>query len=244
MLDNVISLNRTAVPQATYTNDMYRAVGGGALGFVTLQTNLGIKWESKEAAQLSSEVFKRILKGQIKASHKLAVEKGSYPYYEGSDWNTGEFFDKRGFVSEEWDEVRELAGKGLRNAYLSAIAPTSSNSIITNGSPSIDPLYSVIYAENKSGINVIITPPNYKLETKFYYKSGFEMDEMWAINVIAAAQKYVDQGISHNYHVSQDIKASEMLRLDLASWEKGLKTVYYTHTSQSELPENCIMCEG
>src|SRR5699024_6322378 len=116
--------------------------------------------------------------------------------------------------------------------------------IITNGSPSIDPLYSVIYSENKSGVNVIIVPPNYSPATQWYYKSGFEMDEMWAINVVSAAQKYVDQGISHNYHVSENIMASELLRLDMAAWDKGMKTVYYTHTTDSDLPEDCIMCEG
>lgn len=244
MLDNVISLNRTVVPQATYTNKLYRAVGAGALGFVTLLTNLGIKWESKEAAELADKIFKRYLKAQIKASHKLAMEKGVYPLFEGSDWHTGEFFNKRGLVSDEWKEYREMAKKGVRNGYMCAIAPTASNSVIMNGSPSIDPLYSVIYTENKSGVNIIIVPPNYNAKTKWYYKSAFEMDEMWAINVIAAAQKYVDQAISHNMHVSENIKASELLRLDMGAWKKGLKTIYYTHTTNTDLPENCIMCEA
>lgn len=132
----------------------------------------------------------------------------------------------------------------MRNSYLSAVAPTASNSVITNGSPSLDPLYDVIYTENKSGINVTIVPPNYNNQTKWFYKSGFEMDEMWAINIVASAQKYVDQAISHNMHVSENIKGSELLRLDAAAWKKGLKTIYYTHTQEGDLPDNCVMCEG
>ncbi|MGM7720682.1 ribonucleoside-diphosphate reductase subunit alpha [Metabacillus sp. Hm71] len=243
MLDNVISLNRTVVPQATHTNNLYRAVGAGLLGFVTLLTNKGVMWESDESANFAEEVFKRYLKAQIKASHELAMEKGSYPLFEGSDWQTGEFFDKRGLVSDEWLEYREMANKGMRNSYLGAIAPTASNSTIMNGSPSIDPLYDVIYKEEKSGISTIIVPPNYNNQTKWFYKSGFEMDEMWAINVVAAAQKYVDQGISHNYHISQNTKGSELLRLDMGAWEKGLKTIYYTHTANREKPEDCIYCQ-
>lgn len=244
MLDNVISLNRTVVPQATHTNNLYRSVGAGALGHVTLLTNEGISWESDDASKFTGEVFKRYLKAQIEASHKLAKEKGDYPLFEGSDWETGEFFDKRGLVSDEWKEYREMAEAGMRNSYLSAVAPTASNSIITNGSPSLDPLYDVIYTENKSGVNVTIVPPNYNNQTKWFYKSGFEMDEMWAINIVAAAQKYVDQAISHNMHVPEKIKGSELLRLDVGAWKKGLKTIYYTHTQDGELPEDCVMCEG
>lgn len=244
MLDNVISMARLSVPQATHTNSLYRAVGAGVLGLATLMADKGISWESPEAAEFTEEVFKRYLKAQITASHKLSQERGSYPLFEGSDWNTGLFFDKRGLVGEEWEPYRQMATKGMRNAYISAVAPTSSNSIIMNGSPSIDPLYDVLYTENKSGVNVLIVPPNFNNKTRWFYKSGFDMDEMWSINIVAAAQKYVDQAISHNMHVSENIKASELLRLDIGAWKKGLKTIYYTHTNDRELPENCIMCEG
>ena len=244
MLDNVITLNRTVVPQATHTNRLYRAVGAGAMGLVTLMTSEGIRWESEEAAEFTESIFKQYLMASIKASSKLAEEKGSYPYYEGSDWNTGAFFDKRGFVSDEWNEVREMASKGMRNAYLMAIAPTSSNSIMMNSSPSIDPPYAVIYREEKSGLNVIIVPSNYNNKTKWFYKSGFEMDEMWAIKVVAAAQKYIDQAISHNMHVSKSIKGSEMLRLDMGVWKNGIKTTYYTYTEDYVLDDECVMCSS
>lgn len=244
MLDNVISLNRTAVKQSTHTNNLYRAVGAGAMGLVTLMTDNRIKWETKEASEFTDKVFKEYFKASVKASAKLAQEKGSYPYFEGSDWQTGEYFDIRGLVGEEWDEVKQLAMNGMRNGYIQAIAPTSSNSIVMKASPSIDPLYEVVYREVKSGLNVIVTPPNYNNKTKWYYKSGFEMDEMWAINVIASAQKYVDQAISHNMHLSKSVKASELLRLDMGSWEKGLKTTYYTYTGSYEKADGCIMCEA
>lgn len=244
MLDNVISKQRLPVNQAIHTNNLYRAVGAGMLGFVTTLTNEGIMWESTESAEFADAVFKRYLKAQIKASSKLAQERGSYPLFEGSDWQTGAFFDKRGLVGEEWAEYRKLAGEGMRNGYISAVAPTATNSIITGGSPSIDPLYDVTYSETKANMNVLIVPPNYNDETKFFYKSGFEMDEMWAIKVVAAAQKYVDQAISHNMHVSENTKGSELLRLDLGTWNDGVKTTYYTHTENREKPEDCPMCEG
>ncbi|MGG0308226.1 ribonucleoside-diphosphate reductase subunit alpha [Priestia megaterium] len=244
MLDNVISHNRTVVAQATHTNNLYRPVGAGQLGLTTLLTEKGIRWESKDAAEYVAKIEEQIHKATIIASHKLGVEKGSYPLFEGSDWQNGDYYDKRGFFSDEWAEVKEMTSKAMRNGYLQAVAPTSSNSIVTNSSPSLDPLYEVVYREEKSGMNVIITPPNYNNKTKWFYKSGFEMDEMWAINIIAEAQRYIDQGISHNMHVLKSIKGSEMLRLDLAAWAKELKTIYYTYTEEYERGEDCINCEG
>jgi ribonucleoside-diphosphate reductase alpha chain len=244
LLDNVISLNRAVVPQATITNFKYRPIGLGALGLATLLADKKIKWDSFQAYSFVDKLFEQIAKATIIASHKLGLEKGSYSVFEGSDWNTGDYFDKRGYYSDEWLEIKEMAKTTMRNGYLMAVAPTSSNSIIMNGSPSIDPLYEVVYREIKSGLNMIITPSNYNEETKEYYKSGFEMDEMWSINIVAAAMKHVDQAISHNMHLLKSVNGKEMVRLDLGAWKKGLKTIYYTYTEEYERDQSCSMCEA
>lgn len=247
MLDNVISHNRTPVQQATHTNNMYRAVGAGAMGLATLLADMKIKWDSDESAQYVSEIFEQYAYAGILSSHKLALEKGAYPYFEGSEWNTGEFFRKRGYNSNKWKELeRRIMADGIRNGWLFAIAPTGSNAVINNCSPSCDPLYEVIYQEEKAGMNVTIVPSNYSPETMWYYKSAFEMDEMWSINIISAIQVHVDQGISHNMHVSKNIKASELLRLDMGAWEKEVKTIYYTYSDINSMnrAEGCTMCEG
>ncbi|QDP39213.1 ribonucleoside-diphosphate reductase subunit alpha [Radiobacillus deserti] len=248
MLDNVISLNRTPVQQATYTNNQYRAVGAGAMGLATLIAEKQIQWDSEEASEFADEIFEKYAFSLITSSHKLAVEKGAYPLFEGSEWETGEYFDKRGYNSPEWVELKEkIAKDGVRNSYMMAVAPTGSNSVIMGGvSPSCDPLYEVIYQEEKAGMNVTMIPPNYSPSTMWFYKSAFEMDEMWSINVISSVQRHVDQGISHNMHIHKSIKASEMLRLDLGAWQKGLKTIYYTYTDTNAIDrsEGCIFCEA
>lgn len=244
LLDNVISLNRTVVPQATLTNKKQRAIGLGGMGLATLLAEEGIQWDGFQSYDYVNKMFEKIAKAVIIASHNLAIEKGSYPEFEGSDWNTGDYFEKRNYNSDEWLEIKEMASKGMRNGWLQAVAPTSSNSIMMNSSPSIDPLYEIIYREEKSGMNVVIVPSNYNEETKPYYKSGFEMDEMWSINIVSAAQKHVDQAISHNMHVLKSIKGSEMLRLDLGAWDKGLKTIYYTYTEDYVRDDSCTMCEA
>jgi ribonucleoside-diphosphate reductase alpha chain len=248
MLDNVITLNRTAVQQAAHTNNLYRAVGAGAMGLATLLAEKQIRWDSEKSSVFADKIFEKYAYCLIQSSHKLAVEKGEYPLFEGSEWHTGKYFEKRGYDSPDWLELKhKVMRDGIRNSYLQAIAPTGSNSVIMGGvSPSCDPLYAVIYQEEKAGMNVTMIPPNYSPKTMWFYKSGFEVDEMWSLNIIAAIQKHIDQGISHNMHIHKSIKASEMLRLDMGAWEKGLKTIYYTYsdTNKTNRSEGCHFCEA
>lgn len=248
MLDNVISLDRTVVHEATHTNRQYRAVGAGAMGLATLLADLGVRWESERSAEVTGQIFEAYEMARIRASNALAVEKGTYPLYKGSDWDTGAYFEKRGLDSPEWLEIKDLVMNhgGVRNGYMAAVAPTGQNSMVTGCSPSLDAMYEVIYQDEKSGMNVTIIPNNYSAKTKWFYKSAFEMDEKWSMKIIAAAQKYIDQGISHNLHLHKDIKASEYLDLHMYAWKIGLKTLYYNYMDLNAVSrkENCISCES
>ena len=86
------------------------------------------------------------------ASSALAAEKGSYDYFEGSDWQTGEYFTKRGYDSDEWKALAgTVAKQGMRNAYLLAIAPTSSTSILSGTTAGLDPVMNRFFLEEKKG---------------------------------------------------------------------------------------------
>ena len=116
-LDNVISLNFYPVPYAEITNQKYRSIGLGISGYHHALAKRRIKWESEEHLQFMDKVFETINRSAILASSNLAKEKGSYQYFEGSDWQTGLYFDKRGYDSDEWKEVRKtVALQGMRNA--------------------------------------------------------------------------------------------------------------------------------
>ena len=87
------------------------------------------------------KVFERINYAAIAASSELAKEKGAYHYFEGSDWQTGAYFEKRGYTSPEWRALaQKVAAQGMRNAYLLAVAPTSSTSILSGTTAGVDPL--------------------------------------------------------------------------------------------------------
>src|SRR5699024_9518804 len=103
----------------------------------------------------------------IRTSMELAEEKGKYHYFEGSDWDTGDYFKKREYVSERWKELaNSVKEKGMRNAYLMAVAPNSSTSVIAGSTASIDPIFKPFFHEEKKDFKLPIIAPD--LDHKTY----------------------------------------------------------------------------
>ena len=244
MLDNVIDLNMIPVPQAERTNARYRGIGLGTFGWHHLLALKQIRWESEEAVDLADKLYEKIAYLTIKASASLAKEKGAYPLFEGSEWQTGAYFEKRQYEGDEWNELRkEVAEVGIRNGYLMAIAPNSSTSILAGSTASIDPIFQKSYAEEKKDYKIPVTVPDLNSETTWYYKSAYFIDQHWTLKQNAARQRHIDQGVSLNLYVQNTIKAKELLSLHLDAWKSGLKTTYYVRSTSIELIE-CESCSS
>lgn len=242
MLDNVIELNTIPVAQAERTNSRYRGIGLGTFGWHHLLAKKGIAWESDESVEYADSLYEQIAYLTIKASHELAKEKGSYPLFEGSDWATGAYFDKHGYDSEQWNELRTNIGEfGMRNGYVMAVAPNSSTSIIAGSTASIDPIFQKSYSEEKKDYKIPVTVPDLDEKTTWYYKSAYFIDQNWTIKQNAARARHIDQGISLNLYVQNTVKAKDLLALHLNAWNSGIKTTYYVRSTSVELLE-CESC--
>ncbi|QHN48643.1 ribonucleoside-diphosphate reductase subunit alpha [Geobacillus stearothermophilus] len=245
MLDNVIDLNNIPVLQAGLTNEKYRAVGLGTFGWHHLLALKGIRWESDEAVRYADELYETIAYLAIQASMELAKEKGSYPAFPGSDWQTGAYFERRGYESHgelDWDRLKQdVARYGMRNGYVMAVAPNASTSIIAGSTASIDPIFLKVYAEEKKDYKIPVTVPDLNEQTTWYYKSAYHIDQRWSIKQNAARQRHIDQAISFNFYVVNTIKAKELLDLHLTAWKSELKTTYYVRSTSGTIDE-CDSC--
>ncbi len=149
-LDNVIDLNFYPLEYAKLTNHKYRSIGLGVSGYHHMLAKRNIKWESEEHLKFVDEVFERINYAAIKADNALAIERGAYKLFDGSDWQNGDYFKKRGYTSEKWKDLqRSVCENGMRNAYLLAIAPTSSTSVLSGTTAGVDPVMKRFYLEEK-----------------------------------------------------------------------------------------------
>ena len=241
-LDNVISLNFYPVPYAEITNQKYRSIGLGISGYHHALAKRRIKWESEEHLQFMDKVFETINRSAILASSNLAKEKGSYQYFEGSDWQTGLYFDKRGYDSDEWKEVHKtVALQGMRNAYLLAVAPTSSTSIIAGTTAGLDPIMKRFFLEEKKGSMLPRVAPELSDETYWMYKSAYLINQKWSIKASGVRQRHIDQAQSMNLYITNDFTMRQVLDLYLLAWKNGVKTIYYVRSKSLEV-EECESC--
>lgn len=241
-LDNVISLNFYPVPYAEITNQKYRSIGLGISGYHHALAKRRIKWESEEHLQFMDKVFETINRSAILASSNLAKEKGSYQYFEGSDWQTGLYFDKRGYDSDEWKDVRKtVALQGMRNAYLLAVAPTSSTSIIAGTTAGLDPIMKRFFLEEKKGSMLPRVAPELSDETYWMYKSAYLINQKWSIKASGVRQRHIDQAQSMNLYITNDFTMRQVLDLYLLAWKNGVKTIYYVRSKSLEV-EECESC--
>ena len=243
-LDNVINLNFYPVPYAQITNQRYRSIGLGISGYHHALAKRRIKWESEEHLQFMDKVFETINRAAILASSNLAKEKGSYQFFEGSDWQTGAYFDKRGYDSAEWQDVRKtVALQGMRNAYLLAVAPTSSTSIIAGTTAGLDPIMKRFFLEEKKGSMLPRVAPELSDETYWMYKSAYLINQKWSVRASGVRQRHIDQAQSMNLYITNDFTMRQILNLYLLAWKEGVKTIYYVRSKSLEV-EECESCSS
>lgn len=186
-----------------------RALGLGVLGLHSLFQKQGIAFESFEAHQLNTELFKHISEESLKASERMAQELGE------SEW---------------------CKGHGVRNATRMAVAPTMSTSLICGGlSQGIEPIVMNVYNQTTAGGEVYRISPElikkmqergvYNHDTikdiernsgsvqhvhwltedeKLVFKTAFEIDQRAILRMASTRQRYIDQGQSINLFFDAD----------------------------------------
>ena len=243
-LDNVIDLNFYPLHYARITNHRYRSIGLGVSGYHHALAIRGIKWESDAHLSFVDEVFERINRAAIEASSDIAKEKGSYLGFDGSDWQNGAYFEKRGYTSDEWKRIADkVNSQGMRNAYLLAIAPTSSTSIIAGTTAGTDPVMKKFFLEEKRGAMLPRVAPCLSDKTYWLYKGAYLIDQTWSVRAAGVRQRHIDQAQSLNLYITNDYTMRKVLNLYLLAWKSGVKTIYYVRSKSLEV-EECDSCSA
>ncbi len=254
MLDNVIDLNFYPLEKVKKTNLKSRAIGLGVMGEAQMLAERGIEWGSDEHFRVIDEIMESVSYYAIKTSSDLAIEKGSYSEFEGSDWSKGIFpidkanenacklVDRGGLFgyTHDWLALKEKVKKdGMRNGYLMAVAPTSSISILTGTTQAIEPIYKRKWFEVNLSGEIPVTAPNLSAETWSYYVSSYELDQRVLVKAAAIRQKWIDQGQSVNIFIRLDRASGKYLNdIYMTAWKYGLKSTYYLRSQSPEALED------
>ena len=265
-LDNVIDLNFYPLEKVKRTNMKTRAIGLGVMGEAQMLAQKGISWGSQEHFDKIDEILESVSFNAISASSDIALEKGSYPEYEGSKWSKGimpmdhanaevkKLVDRGGLFASayEWDELRAKVKKqGMRNGYLMAVAPTSSISILTGTTQAIEPVFKrKWYEENLSGLIPVVVP-ELSPDTWAYYTPAYDLNQTILIKAAAIRQKWLDQGQSLNIFITLDKASGKYLNeIYMLAWKLGLKSTYYLRSQSPEMASDvedrsmeCVGCQ-
>ena len=240
-LDNVIDINLYPLEYAKLTTQKYRSIGLGVSGYNHLLAKKKIYWESEEHLHYVDSLFENINYYAIEASNKLAIEKGKYCLFDGSEWDNGNYFVSRNYVSERWVNLaKSVHDYGMRNGYLLAVAPTSSTSIIAGTTAGVDPIMKTFFYEEKKGEMIPRVAPELTHQNSMFYKPAHEVNQIWSVRAAGVRQRHVDQAQSVNLYITHDYSMRQILELYIKAWENGVKTIYYVRSKSLEVEE----CEG
>ena len=179
-LDNVIEINRFSIPQINKITKLTRKIGLGVMGFADFLIKLNISYAEPKAIALAERVMKFINEESVKASQKLAIERGNFLAYPGSIWDKPDT-------------------PFMRNATTTTIAPTGSISLIAGVSSGIEPLFGVYYERRTLG-NIIIKE-FHPLFIEILEKENYSENEIKSI-----LEEVKEKGILKNIKLPERIK--------------------------------------
>lgn len=242
-LDNVIDLNYYPIPYAKVTNRKYRSIGLGTSGYHHALVKAGMAFSDiEDHLKWADDLYERINFHAVTASMEIAKEKGSYDFFEGSDWENGNYFDLRDYKDAKWNKLREdVKANGLRNGYIMAIAPTGSTSIIAATSAGVDPIMNRYFLEEKKGSILPRVAPDLTPQSFWLYENAHELDQNFVIEAAAIRQRHIDQAQSINFYITTDFTMRKILNLYIKAAKEKLKSVYYVRSKSLEV-EDCDYC--
>lgn len=267
--------NINVVPSVQHGNNLAHSIGLGAMGLHTYFAKHHMAYGSKESLDFTNIYFLLLNYYTLKASNKIAAERGEvFNNFAASKYADGTYFDK--YVDQawapkypevaaqfegihiptqaDWAELRDAVMKdGLYHQNRMAVAPNGSISYINDTSSSLHPIVNRIEDRQEKTIGTIYYPASgLSNDTLPYYKSAYDTNMCKVIDVYAAAQQHVDQGMSMTLFMRSTIptglypwkdgRTDKMTTRDLNilrnyAHAKGIKSIYYIRTFTDDAEE-------
>ncbi len=264
LLSNVsLMTNIKNVPSVSKANHAMHAVGLGVMNLHGHLVSQGLEYGSEESVLFIDAFMEALNYYTLLTSMKIAKEKQETFYgFEQSEYANGAYFDA--YIAKEepelpiaviralgsvpiitkhmWAELKEqVMTHGLFNSYRLAIAPTGSISYIRNSTASMAPATEKVEIRDYADSRTIYPMPFLNNDNIALYKEAYEVDAYRMIDMYAAAQRHIDQGISMTLYVTDQWTTEQLARLYIYAWMKGIKTVYYVRQRLQTI-EECVSC--
>ena len=246
-LEEIIEYQRYPIKAAEISTKARRSLGVGYIGLAHYLAKNKVKYDDPQAWKLVHDLTEAFQYYLLKASNKLAQERGACDYFDRTKYSDGILpidtykKDVDDIVANElnydWDVLREdIRAHGLRHSTLSAQMPSESSSVVSNATNGIEPPrgYLSVKKSKKGPLKQIV--PQYQ-SLKAHYTLLWDMPSNEGyINTVAVMQKFFDQAISGNWSYNpthfenNEVPMSVMIKDLLSTYKLGWKTSYYQNT--------------
>ena len=253
-LEELIDYQKYPVVAAENGTKARRSLGVGFIGLAHYLAKLGFDYDSQEAwdaVHTLAESFQYYL---LKASNKLAEEKGacdkfsSTKYFDGylpiDHYKTDVDEVSSVELQHDWEELREsIRIHGLRHSTLSAQMPSESSSVVSNATNGIEPPRAYLsIKKSKKGPLKQVVPQYATLKNNYTLLWDMSSNEGY-IKIVSVMQKFFDQAISGNWsynpanYDNNEVPVSVMAQDLLTTYKYGWKTSYYQNTYDNKTDE-------
>ncbi|MER2120244.1 MAG: class 1b ribonucleoside-diphosphate reductase subunit alpha [Solibacillus sp.] len=265
LLTNVSTMTDIVnVPSVSKANKVMHSVGLGVMNLHGHLVQSGIRYGSKESIEFIDAFMEALNYYSLKASMEIAKQKNETFYrFEESDYASGVYFETYIYKEEKeltpevikalggtpiitqnmWQQLKaDVLEHGLFHSYRLAIAPTGSISYIRSCTASIAPVTERVEVRDYADSRTIYPMPFLTNENQELYTEAYEVNPYELIDLYAAAQKHVDQGISMTLYVTDQWNTEQLAKAYIYAWTKGIKTVYYVRQRLLTI-EECVACQ-
>lgn len=255
-------------PSIDNGNKKSRAIGLGAMNLHGFLAENDIEYGSEESLDFINVYFANVKFWALSESNDLATERGSsFEGFDDSKFASGEalkryvedpptpktdkvkdLFPSYTLSASDWQELSDdIQMYGLYNQNLQAVAPTGSISYINDATASLLPVTAKIETRKEGMMGQVYWPaPGLTTQNQHLYKDGYEVGWKAIVDVYAAAQPHIDQGMSCTLFFGQNATTAEINKAQIYAWRKGLKTLYYTRIKMNVMngldDQNCVSC--
>ncbi|XOJ72662.1 ribonucleoside-diphosphate reductase subunit alpha [Candidatus Pelagibacter sp. Uisw_114] len=248
-LDNVLTDFIERAPEqfddAKYSAEKERSVGLGVMGFHSYLQKHSIPLESVMSKVWNKKIFKHIQEHVDQASKDLADERGACP--DAADYGFNERFSNKTAIAPT-ASISIICGGA--SPGVEPVAANSYTHKTLSGSFNVRNRYLVELLE-KHGKNTddvwsgITTNQGSVSHLDFLtdlekdvFKTAFELDQKWIIELSGDRTPYISQAQSINLFVPADIHKRELHKIHFDAWKKGLKSLYYCRSKSIQRAEN------
>ncbi|MHB1252939.1 MAG: TSCPD domain-containing protein, partial [Candidatus Humimicrobiaceae bacterium] len=248
-LDDVIDAGKYPLEKITTMVKSNRKIGLGVMGFADMLLMLEIPYNSEQALEISKNVMSFINDVSKEESRELAVQRGEFPNFKGSVYDTPD-------------------GYKIRNATTTTIAPTGTLSIIASCSSGIEPVFAISFVKNVMDNDKLIEVNPYFEEAAkkddFYSKelmeiiaqkgslkeisdipdnykrifvTAHDIAPIWHVRMQAAFQGYVDNAVSKTVNFPSDATVKDVEDVYMLAYRLGCKgiTIYRDKSRESQV---------